>query len=147
MQQFAPSLPPDVEAVAGQRLPSDDAANVEGEIGRPRQAAGLLVEMGDLEDPAMDLTAGVLAGDAVEPAFDPAGQPEIIGVDGQDQRAVDDAAIEPVGQHELHAFDATVMGSHLLPFVDPGELVPPPALAVADGRGDDCRLQAGEGHP
>src|SRR5690606_23368419 len=101
------------------------------------EAAGLFVEMGELENPAPRLAAGVLARDAVEPAFDAARQPEIGGVDGEHQRAVGDAAIEPVGQHELHALDAAVARDAFLPFIDPGELVAAPMLALADGGADD----------
>ena len=75
--------------------------------------------MGELENPAPWLAAGVLARDAVEPAFDAARQPEIGGVDGEHQRAVCDAAIGPVGQHELHALDAAGARRHFLPLVDP----------------------------
>src|ERR1700675_318028 len=100
--------------------------------------------MRDLEQPTLGLAAGMLAGDAIEPAFDAAGQPEVRGIDGEDERAIDDAAVEPIGQHELHALDATVARRAFLPLVDPGELVSPPMLAVADGGADDGRLQAGE---
>src|SRR5665213_3817110 len=86
----------------------------------------------------------MLAGDAVKPALDAARQTEVGGVDGQDERAVDDAAVEPVGEHKLHALDTAVARRAFLPLVDPGELVAPPMFAVADRRADDGRLQAGE---
>ena len=143
-QQLAAALPLDAQAIAGQRLARGDAPDLEREIGDAHQASGLLVEMRDLEQPTLGLAAGMLAGDAIEPALDAAGQPEVGGVDGQDERAVDDAAVEPVGEHELHALDAAVARRAFLPLVDPGELVSPPMLAVADGGADDGRLQAGE---
>ena len=100
--------------------------------------------MGNLEQPALRLMPGMFTGDAVEPAFDAARQAEIGRVDGQDQRAVDDAAIEPVRQDALHALDTAVASCPFLPFVDPGELVPAPMLTVADGGADHGRLQPGE---
>ncbi len=98
--------------------------------------------MGDLEQPAPGLAAGVLAGDAIEPALDAAGEPEVGRIDGEDERAIDDAALEPIGKNELHALDATLARRAFLPLVDRGELMAPPMLAVADGGADDGRLQA-----
>src|SRR5712664_1254204 len=109
-----------------------------------RETTGLDVEMRELEHPAMPLTAGVLASNPVEPALDAARQPEVGRIDRQHQRAVDHAAVEPIGQHEFHALDAAGPRRHFLPFIDPGELPAPPMLTVADGGGDDSRLQAGQ---
>lgn len=75
--------------------------------------------MGNLERPAVGLMPGMFAGDAIQPAFDAAFQPEIGRVDGQDQRTVDDAVVEPFGQDELHALDAAGARRHFLPLVDP----------------------------
>lgn len=139
MQPFPPPLAPDREAITGKRLAANNAAQVEREIRNTRQAAGFLMEMGNLEQPALRLVPGMFAGDAVEPAFDTTGQAKIGRVDGQDQRSIDNATIEPVGQNALnalHAFDTTVAGRPFLPFVDPGELMPAPVLAIADGGAD-----------
>lgn len=144
MQQFSLPLAPDLKAIPGERLAGGDAPQIEREIGDTRQTAGFFVEMGDLEQPALRLMPGMFTGDTVEPAFDTTGQAEIGRVDGQDQRAVNDAAIEPVRQNALHALDTTVAGRPFLPFVDPGELVPAPMLAVTDGGADHGRLQPGE---
>src|SRR3546814_17105029 len=127
-------------SVAGQRLAVCDPAQVEREVGRSRRAAGFLVKVGDLERPALGLATGVLAGDAIQPALDPACQPDIGRVDGQDQRAVDDAVVEPFGQDELHALDAAGVRRHFLPLVDPRKLTPPPMLAVAVGRSEESRV-------
>jgi hypothetical protein len=130
------------QAIAGQRLAGDDAADVDGEVGNTRQAARFGVKVRDFEGPARRLTTGMFAGDAIEPALDAAGQPEIGGIDGQDERAVDDTAIEPVGQDKLHALHAAVARRAFPPLVDPGELLASPMLAVADRGVDDGRLQA-----
>ena len=58
--------------IAGQRLARDNPADVEREVGEAGETRALGVEMPELESPAVLLTAGVLAGDAVEPAFDAA---------------------------------------------------------------------------
>ncbi|TCS29622.1 hypothetical protein EDC15_1207 [Acetobacter aceti NBRC 14818] len=144
MQQFPQLLAPDREAITGKRLAANNSPQVEREIGDTRQAAGFLVKMGNLEQPALRLMPGMFTSDAVEPAFDAARQAEIGRVDGQDQRAVDDAAIESARQNALHAFDTAVASHPFLPFVDPGELVPAPVLAVTDGGADHGRLQPGE---
>src|SRR5690606_37359207 len=108
-----------LEAVAGKLLAGRDPAQVEREVGRPGEAAGFLVKVRDLENPAMALVPGVLSGDTVKPSFDAASQPEIGRVDGQDQRTVDDAVVEPFGHDELHALDAPGARRHFLPLVDP----------------------------
>ena len=144
MQQVAPALAFDAQPIAWKGLAGGDPAQVEGEIGELGEAAGFLVRTGDLEQPALGLAAGVLTGDAIEPALDAAGEPEVGRVDGEDERAIDNAAVEPIGENELHPLDATVARRAFLPLVDPGELMTPPMLAVADGGADDGRLQAGE---
>src|SRR5713226_3198539 len=143
-QQFGAALALDQQAIAGQPLTRRDAPDVERKIRDARQTARLGVEMRELEHPAMSLTAGVLARNPVEPALDAARQPEVGRIDGQHQRAVDHAAVEPIGQHEFHALDPARPRRHFLPFVDPGELPPSPMLTVADGGGDNSRLQAGQ---
>src|SRR5690606_19465139 len=90
-------------------------------------------------------TPCVLARDAIEPAFDPALQSEIGRVYREHQRAVDDAAIEPVGQDELHALHAPVAAGQLFPLIEPGELVTTPGFALPNGGADDGGLQPGEG--
>ena len=47
---------------------------------------GLLVKLAHGELPAAFLLPGMFAGDAVEPAFDAAGEQEIVLVDGQARR-------------------------------------------------------------
>src|SRR5438132_81557 len=76
------------------------------------------------------------AGNTVQPSFDAAGQREVGRVDRQHQRTVEDAAIEPLRQHKLHAMAMPARIDQLLPFVDPGELHSSPIHAVTD-RGQD----------
>src|SRR5258705_4541511 len=45
---------------------------------------------------------------------------------------------------ESHALAPARPRPHFLPFVDPGELPPSPMLTVADGGGDNSRLQTGQ---
>lgn len=141
-QPLAAGLPVERQPVAGQGLARDDPADVQREIRGPRQASGLVVQVGHLEQPAPRLAAGVLARHPIEPALDAARQAEIERVDGQDERAVDDAAIEPVGQDDLHALDPAVAQRPFFPFVDPGELLAAPMLALTDRGGHHGRLQA-----
>ena len=65
------------------------------------------MQMTKLKRPAARLMSGVPAGDAVEPALDAAVQLEVGGIDGEDEPTIDDALLELVGQHELHAFAAS----------------------------------------
>src|SRR5260370_25064828 len=88
--------------------------------------------MPDLEGPSVRLAAGVLAGNAVEPALDAAGEPKVGRVDREHEPAVEDTLIEPLGQDELDALAAAPRISEFLPFVEPGELLPAPVLAVTD---------------
>src|SRR5262249_34510198 len=85
------------EQIAGRRLARDNPADVEREVGEARETRALGVEMPELEPPAVPLTAGVLARDAVEPAFDTARQGEVGRVDRQHQPPVEDALVEPLG--------------------------------------------------
>src|SRR5215472_11696606 len=132
------------ELVAGQRLACDNSADVEREVGEARETRALGVEMPDLEPPAVLLTTGVLTGDAVEPALNAARQREVGPVDGQNEAPVENALVEPLGQDELHALAAAGAGGEFFPFVDPGELLAPPMLAVPDGGADDGRLEPRE---
>ena len=48
-QQLAPVVALNAQAIAGQRLARGDSPDLECEVGDAHQAAGLLVEMRDLE--------------------------------------------------------------------------------------------------
>ena len=61
------------------------------------------MEMAEVEAPAIPLAAAVLAHNAVEPALHAAGQVEIRAVDGENERIVEDGAVEPVGDDQLDA--------------------------------------------
>src|SRR3546814_10592592 len=76
---------------------------------------------------------------------DLAGEPEIARIYRQHETAIEDALVEPVGQHEFHAFDTARSCDQLFPFIDPGELLAPPMLAVPDGGAHDRRLQPRQG--
>ena len=67
----------DAEHVAGHRLPRHQGAKIASEVVRFRRAARLAVQVSEVELPAVRLPAGVLANQAVQPAFDTAGEPEI----------------------------------------------------------------------
>src|SRR6266446_4591227 len=97
--------------------------------------------MSQLECPALRLTAGVPSGDAVQPSFDAAGQRKVGRVNRQDERSVEDAAIEPFRQDEFDAVATPARIDQLLPFVDPGELHSPPVHAVTDRGQDHSRLE------
>src|SRR6204780_5452001 len=99
------------------------------------------MQKSEVKTPAVLLLATVLAHDPVEPALKPAGQREIRAIDGQDERVVEDAGVEPIGQDELDAERPAVGVGSLLPFVDPGKAMPATLGRLADGGGDGCRLE------
>src|SRR5690606_42055750 len=98
MKELATALDFACQPIARKRLTQDQPAHWQREIRRPRERTGFLVKMGELEAPAFRLMSVMFAGNAVEPAFQSARQPEICRIDRQHQRAVDDTAIEPVGK-------------------------------------------------
>ena len=106
-----------LECLTGRR--EYEGAEIEGEVGIAGERAALGMQVPELEAPPGGLTTGMFAGDAIEPALDAAGKPEVVRVDGEHEAAVDDALIEPFGQYEFHALDATAVRHELLPFVDP----------------------------
>ncbi|KIT98028.1 hypothetical protein QU38_02945 [Staphylococcus aureus] len=122
----------DGQAVAWQRLAADDVAKVVGEVLEWREAARLGVEMREIEAPAELLLAAVLAHEAVQPALQASRQTEIIAVDRQHERVVEDGGVEPIGHDQLEAERPAAMVGALLPFVDPGEAVHPPLGRLAD---------------
>jgi hypothetical protein len=63
----------DEQRVAGQRLAADDVAQLEGEALEGRQAAGFLVQMAEVEAPAIALVAAMLSHQPIEPAVEAAG--------------------------------------------------------------------------
>jgi hypothetical protein len=119
--------------IARKCLTADDLAHIVGEVLERREAARLGVEMRKIEAPAADLTAAMLADDAVKPALQTARQIEVRTVDREYKRVVQNAGIEPVREDELEAERATVYVSRLLPFVEPGEAMAPPLCRLADG--------------
>src|SRR5208337_515697 len=131
----------DRKGVAGKGLAANDVADVVGEVLERREAAGLRVQMREVETPAILLPAAVLAHDAVEPTLESARQREIPAIDGQDERVLKDAGVEPIGQDELDAERPAVGVRPLLPFVDPGKAMPAALGRLADGGGDGCRLE------
>src|SRR5580704_2472293 len=127
------------KGVTGKGLAANDVADVVGEVLERREAAGLRVQMREVETPAVLLPAAVLAHDTVEPALQPARQREIRAIDGQDERVFEDAGVEPIGQDELDAERPAVGVGSLLPFVDPGKAMQAALGRLADGGGDGCR--------
>ena len=140
-QRAAADLDFEKQPVAGQRLAADDVAQLEGEAFERRQRAGFLVQMAKVEAPAIALPTAMLAHDAVEPAFEAAGQIEVSPVDGQHERVVEHSLVEPVGQDHLDAVRATVTVGALLPLVDPGEAMTAALGGLADRRADRSGLE------
>src|SRR5260370_40564435 len=99
-----------------------------------RETAGLGMEMHKIETPATLLPAAVLAHEAVKPALKSARQIEIRAIDGEHERVIDHAGIEPIGQDQLEPERTSVCVSPLLPLVDPGETMAPPFCRLADRR-------------
>ena len=67
-------------AIARQRLPACDFAQLEGEALERRDIRRLGVEVAELEPPTCPLSTRVLAHDAIKPAFEAAGQREVFAV-------------------------------------------------------------------
>src|SRR5579871_5394701 len=97
-----------------------------------REAAGLGVEMAEVEAPAVILTAAMLADDPIKPALEPASQREISPVYGQNERVFEDAGVEPVRQDQFDPERPPVRVGRFLPLGDPGE-----AMAAAFGQLSD----------
>src|SRR5207253_7136519 len=91
----------DEQSVPGQRLASDNVAQLEGKPLEGRKATGLQVEMAEVEAPAGALSAAMLAHEPIEPAVEPARQRKVIAVDGEYEGLVEDRQIEPVGDDQL----------------------------------------------
>ena len=127
----AVSVAGDDEFIAGQSLPPDDLAQVERNVLERRETAGLGVEMQKIKTPAALLAAAVLADKPVKPALEAAGQTKIGAVDGQNERVIENARIEPVRQDQFETRWAPIGVGRLLPFVDPGETMPPPFCAAS----------------
>ena len=137
----------DRQTVAGQGLAADDVAQVVGEMLEWREAAGFGVEIGEIEAPAIFLAAAMLAHEAIEPALEAAGQREIGAVDGEDERVIEDADVEPVGQDQLDAERAAVGVGRLLPFVDPGKAMTATLGRLPDRGRDGRATAAGRARP
>ena len=88
------------------------------------------MEMPELEPPAAGLPAGVLADEAIEPAFHAACQREISAIDRQHERIVEDRAIEPVRHDQIDAVGISMRVGALGPFVDPGEAMHAAARSI-----------------
>jgi len=87
--------------------------------------------MTEVEAPAARLFAAVLSDDPVEPAVEPAGQPEISPVDCEDERIVENGLVEPVRDDEFDPLRIAARIAALRPFVDPGEAVHTPRRSVS----------------
>jgi hypothetical protein len=76
------------------------------------------VEIGEVEAPAVLLAAAMLANDSVEPALEASREREILTINRQNERIVENAAEEPVGQDQFNPKRPTVRVGCFLPFVD-----------------------------
>lgn len=106
-----------------------------------REAAGLGVEIGEVEAPAVLLTAPMLADDSVEPALEAARQREILTINRQNKRIVDKAAVEPVRQDQFDPKRPAVRVGGLFPFINPGEAMPAAFRRLPDRGRDRGRLE------
>jgi hypothetical protein len=74
--------------IARQQLTGDDASDIEHEVGEPRQARALGIEMPEFEAPPFALVAACLR-NALEPEFDAAREREVGGIDGEHEPALE----------------------------------------------------------
>ena len=134
----------DAKAIAGQSLATDDLAQIVGKMFERREAAGFGVQMRKIEAPAAFLPPAMLAHKTIEPALQPAAEREIRAVDGQNERVIKDAArkTSPAGSALARADGRGC--PPLLPFVDPGEAMPPTLGRLADRGRNRGRLQTVE---
>ena len=132
----------DIEPIARKRLAARDVAQFEGKAFERRKACGLVVEMTKGEPPTCTLATGMLAHDAIKPALQAAGQPEVVAVNREHQRFVENSFVEPVRYDEIDAVGAPMRIRALRPFVDPREAVRAAFVGLAQRRGDGRRLKA-----
>src|ERR1700682_3857409 len=115
----------DHEPITGQFLAADDLPEIVGEVFKRREAAGFAVKMDEVKAPAAVLAPAVLAYAPIEAALQAAGEPEIRPVDGERERFVQNAGVEPIRQNQLKPEGPAVRIGLLFPFIDPGETMPP----------------------
>src|SRR3546814_19547213 len=102
----------------------------------------------EVEAPAATLVPAVLAHQPVQPALDAAAELEIHRIDGQHQRVLDDAGVEPVREDQFDAARSTIAVGAFLPLVEPGEAMHAPSGGLAEGgreAGRFDRKSGGEG--
>src|SRR3546814_6359869 len=96
----------------------------------------------EVEAPAATLVPAVLAHQPVQPALDAAAELEIHRIDGQHQRVLDDAGVEPVREDQFDAARSTIAVGAFLPILDPGEGLKAPSVGL------EIRVRAaGQWHP
>src|SRR4051794_39084825 len=118
-----------------------------GETLEGRETSRFGMEMPEFKTPAAGLMAGVLADDAIEPAFETACQAEIAGVDRQHERIVEHGAIEPIRYDQIDAVGISMRVGALGPLIDPREAMQPPLVGPAQRCRDRRRLQSVERRP
>src|SRR3546814_13569211 len=92
-----------------------DAAQVEREVGIACLAAGLRMQVAEVEVPTAALVPAVLAHQPIQPALDAAGDSEVGRIDVKHQRLSDDAGLEPVRQEKLATDRAAVAPGQPIP--------------------------------
>src|SRR5208283_2527031 len=70
--------------------------------------------MVEIEAPALSLLSGMLANETIEPALDASAQVEIGAVNGENQRRVDDARVEPIAKDDLQPARPSAHSFHSL---------------------------------
>src|ERR1700738_142575 len=99
------------------------------------------MKMHKIKAPAALLVTAVLAGHAVKPTLQSPRQIEIGAIDGEYERFVQDAGIEPIRQDQFESSGVAVHIGCLFPLIDPGETMPPPLRRLADRGHHGGRLQ------
>jgi len=86
----------DDETIARQPLSAHDLAQVVGEVLQRREAARFGVEVFEIKTPAAFLAAAMFTHQPIEPSFQATRQIEIRPVDGEHERFIQNAGVEPV---------------------------------------------------
>ena len=92
------------------------------------------MQVHDIKTPAAMLAPAVFADETIQPALQSAGEIEICAVDGQHERFIQNARVEPVGQDQIESARMAEAICRLFTFVDTGEAKPPSFRRLADGR-------------
>ena len=117
-QQFPPvAIALDEQPVTRYGLPAHDVTQFESKPFEGRKARRFGMEVAKLEPPPVRLAAGMIAHDAIEPAFYPARQRKVLMVDRQHERIVENCPIEPVRYDQIDSVGIFMRIGALRPFI------------------------------